>query len=194
MFLRKSIVAQEGVWVGFTTTEPGKDLHRGHTSSQAQDSVTELFTDYLDLLFVIKTNVFKGRKGIGAHDFGPLVRVVGSRVSASKNMRKRTEEAILWYGDGVWNIRAGNISLDFENVTRFGVKVVVQLHVEASNVELSAGHHGGAKVLLVAKLLEHFFWEGFASLIVLSKAVDSGLVVAPVFHELGRKFDSIPLK
>ena len=126
-------------------------------------------------------------------DLGPLVQIVASQISNSKNVTKGTKESVLIKWHSVGNILTGNFSLDNKNrfslslLSGLWIKVAVQFHVHLSKIQLATCHHSSVEYLLFTQLLELFLWKRFTSLPVLGEAIDCGLVIAPVFHELRRK-------
>mmetsp|Transcript_104010 Transcript_104010/g.291411 ORF Transcript_104010/g.291411 Transcript_104010/m.291411 type:complete len:240 (+) Transcript_104010:153-872(+) len=195
----ESTVTKECLRRGLTSSELLEDFHWRHCSSQAQNSVSEGFSDPLYFIFVVETDILKGCKSIRAHHFCPFIGVVSGRVATSENMAKCTQKAILVQRHSMRHILTGDLTLDIENCLAFSffsshwVKVAVEFHIHLSEVQLSARSHTGIENLLITQLLELFFGKRLSCLPMFGKTVHSGSIVAPVFHELRGEFDSVPL-
>ena len=84
-------------------------------------------------------------------------------------------------------------ALALSTFASFGVVVGIQFHVQLTEKELTTGHHACIERLLIAQLLKHLFGQRFPSFVVFGESIDSGTIVTPIFHELGRKLYCIPL-
>jgi hypothetical protein len=69
----------------------------------------------------------------------------------------------------------------------------VQTHIHRAEKQLTKHRQSGLEVLCGFNLLEQLVGKRFPRLEVLRKSIESGLVVAPVLHELRRQLHRIPL-
>mmetsp|Transcript_12327 Transcript_12327/g.17936 ORF Transcript_12327/g.17936 Transcript_12327/m.17936 type:complete len:223 (-) Transcript_12327:407-1075(-) len=187
-------MTQQGIWSRLATTELLEHFHWLNSTSKAQHCITELASNLPDLILVLQSHILKSSESISGHDLSPLVRIVSSGVSTSKDVTERAEEPVFLkrhrkrcalLRNTPMNIKDSRISL--------GVEIRVKFHIKNSEQQLTTSHHSYSVSLLLVQLVKHFLGKSLSSLVMLGKSIHGLLIVTPVLHELRWELHCIPL-
>ena len=145
--------------------------------------------------FIVQADLGERFKRVRRQDFRPRVRVVARAVAAGEDVGKPRQKAVGRQGrdDGRRGVDRVQGARPVHAARGRGVVVGVEEEVGRRKVDLAQGHRPRAERARGEQALKHVVRQRFPRVHVAGERVQGALVIAKVFHELGREFDRVPL-
>ena len=189
--LGEAAADQKGEGFGISAHEIAEQLGGVFGIASGEDFVPEVAAD----LRVENAFLLESSEGVGIKHFGPFVAVI--TCSVTDGIAEQVTEA----AEERWRLGLQGHEVAGEKAAGQGVEILVglgrRIHVEFE-VELAEGelaHHGagGAEVPGGDEFFEQTTWNRIAGFEMAGEEVQAFAFPAEVLHDLGGKFDEVPI-